>query len=196
MPQAMMEYLIHEKGFPCGADKEEQTFPKYVGYVEWSEKLKYFKACVGYEPPRYWENREPTEVTWALLKRYPVGVSCIGDAGPLNPRGSGYYGVIRMDLADQAELDRSMQIRKVIPCKEQLLNRYAYEMVEAWPVDTLSIVPAATAEPGQLQSIPEGVFRRSGLWAQAEDEIVDEAGMEAEEHSDLSSVSDCPDRVR
>ena len=69
-------------------------------------------------------------------------------------------------------------------------------MVEAWPVDTLSIVPAATAEPGQLQSIPEGVFRRNGLWAQAEDEIIDQADMEAEEYSDVSSVSDRPDRVR
>ena len=169
----------------------DSFFPKPPGYVEWSEKLKYFKACADYEPPQSWEDREPGEVTWALLKRYPVAVPCSGSICPLNPRGSGHYGVIRMDLADHAELYRSMEIRTVIPCKEQLLNRYAYEMVEAWPVDTLSIVPAAaTAEPGQLQSILEGVFRRNGLWAQAEDEIIDQADIEAEEYSDASSVSD------
>ena len=64
-------------------------------------------------------------------------------------------------------------------------------MVEAWPLDTLSIVPAAaTADPGQLQSIPEGVLQRNGLWARAEEEIIDQADMEAEEYSGASSESD------
>ena len=89
MPQAIMEFLIHEKGFPCGADKQERTFPKPAGYVEWKEKLRHFKACAGYKPPPTSENGEPTELTWALLKRYPVVVSNVEDPDPLNPRGSG-----------------------------------------------------------------------------------------------------------
>ena len=52
MPQAMMEFLIHERGFPCGVNKQERTFPKPDGYVEWKEKLRCFKACAGYQPPR------------------------------------------------------------------------------------------------------------------------------------------------
>jgi hypothetical protein len=70
-----------------------------------------------------------------------------------------------MDLADHSDLYRHLNIRTVIPCKEQLLNRYAYNMVEAWPLDTLSIVPsAASAGTGYLDSSPEGVYRRNGLW--------------------------------
>ena len=156
MPQALMECLIHEKGFPCGPNRKERILPRPPGYVEWKDKLRSFKACAGYQPPSTWEDGEPNELTWGLLKRYPVSAPSPGDQDPLNPRGSGYYGVVRMDLADHADLYRNMQIEKVIPCKEQLHNRYDYEMVEAWPLDTLSIVPAAV-ESGLMPSIPEGV---------------------------------------
>ena len=124
-----------------------------------------------------------------------MAVPCVGDSNPLNPRGSGYYGVVRLDLAEHASLYANMQIRTVIPCKEQLLNRYDYEMVEAWPQDTLSIVPAA-AETGQMPSIPEGVFWRNGPWAHAQEEVVEQADMEAEEYSSSSSVSDRLDGPR
>jgi hypothetical protein len=135
-------------------------------------------------------NGEPSELTWALLKRYPVAVSCIGDPDVLNPRGSGYYAVIKMDLAPHSTLYRDLQIRSVIPCKEQLLNRYASEMVEAWPLDALTIAPSATAlGPNQLRSIPEGVYQRNGLWARVDDEVADTADMEAEEFSESGSVS-------
>ena len=100
-----------------------------------------------------------------------------------------------MDLADHADLHRNMQIQTVVPCKEQLLNRYDYEMVEAWPLDTLSIVPAA-AESGLMPSIPEGVSWRNGLWAQVDEEIVEQADMDPEEYSDSSSVSDRFDHSR
>ena len=46
------------------------------------------------------------------------------DTDVLNPRGSGYYAVIKMDLAPHSSLYKDLQIRSVIPCKEQLLNRY------------------------------------------------------------------------
>ena len=37
MPQAMMEYLIHEVGIPCGATKEVKHFPKPKNYVDFEE---------------------------------------------------------------------------------------------------------------------------------------------------------------
>ena len=95
-----------------------------------------------------------------------------------------------MDLAPHSTLYKDLQIRSVIPCKEQLLNRYASEMVEAWPLDTLSIVPSATTSgSNQLRSIPEGVCQRNGLWARVDDEIVESADMEAEEFSESGSIS-------
>jgi len=125
-----------------------------------------------------------------LLKRYPVAVPAVGNEIEANPRGSGYYGVVRMDLAEHADLYRCMKIRTVIPCKEQLLNRYTYDMVEAWPLDTLLVIPGPppSASSG-LSSIPEGVFQRNGVWLQVEDELVDRADMVAEEYSDASQVS-------
>ena len=99
-----------------------------------------------------------------------------------------------MDLAEHWNLYTNLQIRTIIPCKEQLLNRYAYEMVEAWPTDTLAIIPSANAGSA-MPSIPEGAFRRNGLWAQVDDEIVDQADMAASEYSDASSVSSRPERI-
>ena len=64
------------------------------------------------------------------------------------------------------------------------MNRHASETVEAWPLDALTIVPAASlAIPTQLGPIPEGVSRRNGLWAPVDDEI-ENAEMEEEEYSD------------
>ena len=83
-----------------------------------------------------------------------------------------------------------LQISSVIPCKEQLHYRYTYEMVEAWPLDALTIAPsAATLGPNQLRSIPEGVYQRNGLWARVDDEIADTADMEAQEFSETGSVA-------
>jgi len=163
--------------------------------VKWEDKLRYFKRFTGYNPLSTWVNGEPSPLTWELLKRYRVAVPCIGDINPLNPRGSGYYGVVRLDLADHASLYMEVQIRTVSRCKEQLLNRYDYEYVEAWPTDTLAITPAPSAG-SSMPSILEGVFRRNGLWAQVEDELVGHADMEPSEYSDASSVSSRLDRVR
>ena len=69
MPQAMMECWIHEKGFPCGPDKKQHIFPRPLGYVEWKDKFRFFRACAGYQPPSTWEDGEPNELTWGLLKR-------------------------------------------------------------------------------------------------------------------------------
>ena len=93
-------------------------------------------------------------------------------------------------MADHANLYTHMQIRTVIPCKEQLLNRYDYEFVEAWPADTLAIIPAPDAG-GSMLTIPEGVYKRNGLWAEVEDELANYADMEASEYSGSSSESSC-----
>ena len=111
LPQAMMECLIHERGIPCGVDRKERVFPAPPGYVPWADKLKDFKACPEWNPPSSWKDGEPTEMIWALLKRYPVAVPCVGDSDVLNPRGSGYYAVIKMDLARHSMLYKDMQIR-------------------------------------------------------------------------------------
>ena len=171
-------------------DRAERTFPAPPGYVKWEMKIIYFKKLSGYKPPNTWEDGEPSPLTWELLKRYPVAVPCIGDESPLNPRGSGYYGVVRLDLAEHSNLRTKMGIQTVVPCKEQLLNRYDYEYVEAWPTDTLAIVPAPDTG-GSMPSIPEGVDRRNGVWVLVEDELANYADMEAEEftNSELESSS-------
>ena len=152
--------------------------------------MRVFKSCPGFRPPPAWVNGDPPEYVWALMKRYPVALTCNKTPDVLNPRGSGYYAVIKIDLAPHSMLYDKMKIRTVIPCKEQLLNRYASDMVEAWPLDARAVVPAAAATgSSQLASIPEGVHRRNGLWARVDDEIVDTADMEAEENSDSGSVA-------
>ena len=189
MPQAMMEYLIHEKGFPCGPDKKERTFPKPPDYVPWAEKLAIFKKRRGFRPPNSWVDGQPDDLTWAMLKRYPVAVPALGDEDEVNPRGSGYYGVVRLDLAEHAILYTGLKVKTVIPCKEQLLNRYTNEWVEAWPLDTLTVVPSASASSG-MPSIPEGVSARNGLWLNVDDELVERSDMIAEdyrEHMDEES---------
>jgi hypothetical protein len=108
-----------------------------------------------------------------------------------NPRGSGYYAVVMIELAPHSSLYKDFRLRMVIPCKEQLLNRYASERVEAWPLDALMIVPAAQAASGHFGSIPEGVSRRNGLWAPVDDEIAENADRaEEEECVDPSGYSE------
>ena len=112
-----------------------------------------------YKPPKSWVNGNPPEHVWACLKRYPVAVPCTGVPDVMNPRGSGYYAVVKIELASHSTLYRDFHLRTVTPCKEQLLNRYTSETVEAWPLDALTIVPAASlAISSQLGPIPEGVI--------------------------------------
>ena len=116
MPQAMMEYLIHERGIPCRVDRKERLFPAPHGHVPWAEKLRIYKTCPGFNPPGSWVNGEPPFLVWALLKRCPVAVPCVGDPDFLNPRGCGYYAVVKMDLSPHSSLYKDLQIRSVIPC--------------------------------------------------------------------------------
>ena len=78
MPQAMMECLIHERGIPCGIDRKERVFTAPPEYVLSETKREFYKRCPDFKPPDLWVNGEPSELTWALLKRYPVAVSCVG----------------------------------------------------------------------------------------------------------------------
>ena len=83
-----------------------------------------------------------------------------------------------MDLSENSPLYRGFNYRTVIPCKEQLLNRYDYEMVEAWAVDVLTIEPIPN--PG-TETIPEEYTRRAGVWRTIEDELAFESDYQAED---------------
>ena len=85
-----------------------------------------------------------------------------GTPDVLNPRGSGYYAVVVIELAPHSKLYKNFNLRTVIPCKEQLRNRYTSEIVEAWPLDALTIAPASSTASSHLGTIPEGVGRRNG----------------------------------
>ena len=99
-----------------------------------------------------------------------MATSCDGMPDTLNPRGSGYYAVVVIELAAHSRLRQVFNLRTVIPCKEQLLNRYTSKTVEAWPLDALVIAPATSPPSTTLGPIPEGVGKRNGVWATADDE--------------------------
>jgi len=70
-------------------------------------------------------------------------------------------------------------------------------MAEAWPLDALSIVPSTAPA---LESIPEGVYKRNGLWAQADDELALHSERDASEYSSAgceehTAVSDALERL-
>ena len=110
-------------------------------------------------------------MTRQTMSGHSVATSCDGTPDVSNPRGSGYYAVVVIELAPHSRLYQDFNLRTVIPCKEQLLNRYASRTVEAWPIDALTIAPKATAQPSHLETIPEGVGRRNGVWASVDDEV-------------------------
>ena len=112
------------------------------------------------------------------MKRYPVALCDTGVDDPICPRGSGYYGVVKLTLAEDSPLYRDFNYRTVIPCKEQLLNRYDYEMVEAWPHEVMAVEPVEN--PG-TETIPEEYTRRAGVWRTIEDELAQESDYQAED---------------
>jgi hypothetical protein len=167
----MMECLIYEKGIACGKSQDLRTFKKPSGYVDFAVKSDHIKKFSKFEKPSSWPTEDPPDYVWALLRRYPVATSCDGQPDTLNPRGSGYYAVVVIELAAHSRLRQVYNLRTVIPCKEQLLNRYTSETVEAWPLDALVIAPATSPPTTVLGPIPEGVGRRNGVWMTADDEM-------------------------
>ena len=113
-----------------------------------------------------------------------------GRPDPLNPRGSGYYAVVVIELSARSALYRTYNLRTVIACKEQLLNRYTSETAEAWPIDSLVIAPAVSPPTTTLGPIPEGVERRNGVWMTANDEM--SYGADRAEDEDPSEPSEEP----
>ena len=89
----------------------------------------------------------------------------------MNPRGSGYYAVVVIELSTRSILHRTYGLRTVIACKEQLLNRYTSGTAEAWPIDALVVAPAPSPPATTLGPIPEGVDRRNGVWLTTLDEV-------------------------
>ena len=59
--------------------------------------------------------------------------------------------------------------------------------MEAWPLDTLTVVPTASASSG-MPSIPEGVSNRNGLWLNVDDELVERSDMMAEDYGERMDV--------
>ena len=84
-----------------------------------------------------------------------------------------------MDLSEKSPLYRDFNYRTVILCKEQLLNRCDYEMVEAWVADVLTVEPSPN--PG-TETIPEEYTRRAGVWRTIEDELAFESDYQAEDY--------------
>ena len=153
-----------------------------------------FQQVPGWKAPSSWVNNRPGVLTWAMLKQYPVAVPCDGSENEFNPRGSGYYGVVKLELAEHCELRSVLGVLTVIPCKEQLYNRYDYPMVQAWPADTLAVTPAT----GELSPIPEGVDHRNGVWSTVDELLQEwyecpEEDVEFGDGSSSSSVPSLPD---
>jgi hypothetical protein len=171
MMMMMMECLIYEKGIACGKSQNLRTFKKPVGYVDFDLKWEAIRKYTDYKRPSSWSTDDPPDHVWALLRRYPVSTSCDGAPDVLNPRGSGYYAVVIIELAPHSKLYQDFNLRTVIPCKEQLLNWYTSRTVDSWPLDALTIAPKTSAPPSHLGTIPEGVGRRNGVWAPVDDEV-------------------------
>ena len=183
----MMECLIYEKGIACGKSPSLQTFKKPSGYVDFAVKWENIKEFTNFQKPSSWPTDDPPDYVWALLRRYPVATSCDGRPDPLNPRGSGYYAVVVIELSTRSALHRNYGLRTVIACKEQLLNRYTSGTAEAWPIDALVVAPAASPPTTALGSIPEGVDRRNGVWLTTLDEVEWHADRHEEERASESS---------
>jgi hypothetical protein len=190
LPMMMMECLIYEKGISCGKSQDLRTFQKPSGYVDFAVKWNHIKKFTKFVKPSSWPTEDPPEYVWALLRRYPVATSCDGEPDMLNPRGSGHYAVVVIELAAHSILHQTYNLRTVIPCKEQLLNRYTSETVEAWPIDALVIAPAIPPPTTVLGPIPEGVCKRNGVWMTADDEMC--YGADRAEDEDQRELSDQP----
>jgi hypothetical protein len=98
--------------------------------------------------------------------------------------------VVVIELSARSVLYRTYNLRTVIACKEQLLNRYTSESAEAWPIDSLVITAADSPPTTALGSIPEGVGRRNGVWMTADDET--SYGADRAEDEDPSEPSKEP----
>jgi hypothetical protein len=189
LPMMMMECLIYERGVLCGGSQEPRTFEKPRGYVDFAAKWAWIKDNTTFEKPDSWPTKDPPEHVWGLLRRYPVATSCDGRPDPLNPRGSGYYAVVVIELSTRSILHRTYGLRTVIACKEQLLNRYTSGTAEAWPIDALVVAPAPSPPATTLGPIPEGVDRRNGVWLTTEDEVERHADRAEDEDSSEPSES-------
>jgi hypothetical protein len=167
----MMECLIYEKGVLCGGSQEPRTFDRPRAYVDFAVKWELIKKSPAFVQPDSWPSTEVPEFVWGLLRRYPVATSCDGHPDPLNPRGSGYYAVVVIELSTRSALRRIHGLQAVIACKEQLLNRYTSVTAEAWPIDALVISSAPSPPTMTLGPIPEGFDRRNGVWLTTDDEV-------------------------
>jgi hypothetical protein len=187
LPMMMMECLIYEKGVVCGGSQERRTFDPPRGYVPFARKWEVIKQSPTFVKPKSWPEPEIPELAWGLLRRYPVSTSCDGRPDPVNPRGSGYYAVVVIELSERSALRRTFGLQAVIACKEQLLNRYTSMTAEAWPIDALVISTAPAPPAVALGPLPEESGKRNGVWCTVEDEVEWHASRMGEDAASLSS---------
>jgi hypothetical protein len=192
----MMECLIYERGVLCGGGREPRVFARPRGYVDFARKWAWLKANTDMKKPDTWPSEDPPEFVWKLLQRYPVATSCDGRPDPLNPRGSGYYGVAVIELSTHSSLRTTYGLTSVIACKEQLLNRYTSETAEAWPIDAL-VVAAAPDPPAPtvLGPISERTYKRNGLWLTTDDEVFQNADRDEDDRPSDGCAHDSDDPI-
>jgi hypothetical protein len=144
--------------------------------------------------PDTWPSEDPPEFVWKLLQRYPVATSCDGRPDPLNPRGSGYYGVVVIELSTRSVLRTTYGLTSVIACKEQLLNRYTSGTAEAWPIDALVVASAPDPPaPRMLGPILEKIDRQNGMWLTTDDEVDRHADREENDRPSDGGAQDSDD---
>jgi hypothetical protein len=167
----MMECLIYEKGIVCGGSQVPRTFDPPRGYVTFAKKWDVIKRSPTFVKPESWPEPEVPEMAWGLMRRYPVSTSCDGRPDPVNPRGSGYYAVVVIELSERSALRRNFGLQAVIACKEQLLNRYTSATAEAWPIDALVISAAPSPPEVTIGPLPSKFSKRNGVWCTVDDEL-------------------------
>ena len=122
-----------------------------------------------------------------------MATSCDGRPDSLNPRGSGYYAVVVIELSSRSVLYQTYNLRTVRACKEQLLNRYTSATAEAWPIDALVVAPVAPP-PTALGAIPEGMSKRdSGVWMSRRNGVWLTTDDEVAYHADRAEDEDPPE---
>ena len=80
----------------------------------------------------------PTAADYALLLRFPPAIDDMGDTSPGTVEGSGWYGVVTLDINPASALANDLKVNKVAICVEQFTHTPNGRFV-AWSVDALEL---------------------------------------------------------
>ena len=181
LPQDMQMANVYEFGVSVGAKATHRKFPPPEGYVNFEKKIQVYK-WYGFKPPPRWGGYSPRPIDFAMVGRMPPAIPAWheqnGDVDPLHPAGAGWYGVVIMHTSPKSELYQA-GVTSIIPCKEQLLNRYTSIAVEAW---TAGMVSVCAEETDSVVGDGRSDWDRNGNWLTADDEYNDYDDYEAEDY--------------